>query len=259
MKRHFLWGFWAVVAFVGGLVPASAQEDARLSARAVQLIEAATATIAQAEEISVNWFVSFDRVVDGREIVTHMRSGDVILARGRGYYAYAEQEAGTREFFYDGESLTVNLVERDAYVSAPFAGTFEQLAERVAAEYDTALPIWQVLVANGAEHMLGDVTAAAYLGQKRVAGRDVQHVALSTYEMDLQLWISIGDKPVPVMMVGTNPYEQGWPQFRAYFTDWNFDPEIGDDAFTFVPGEDSSRLSWPRPRTEVIPLTEGEK
>ncbi|WP_197922567.1 hypothetical protein [Thiosulfatihalobacter marinus] len=68
------------------------------------MIEAAIATIAQAAEISVNWFVSFDQVVAGREIATHMRSGDVILARGRGYYACAGQETGVREFFSTARS-----------------------------------------------------------------------------------------------------------------------------------------------------------
>lgn len=257
MKRFEVMGLCAVVAGLTGLTPALAQDDSRLSARAVELVEVATANIAQAGEISVSWFVSFDQVVDGREIVTHIRSGDALLARGRGYYAYAEQESGAREFFYDGAALTVNLVNRDAYVSAPFVGTFEQLAERVAAEYDTALPIWQVLVDNAADQFLGDVTDAAYLGQKRVAGQNVHHVALSGYDLDLQMWISVSEPAVPVMIVGTNPYEQGWPQFRAYFTNWDFAPEIEEGTFTYVPGEETSRLSWPKRETEAIPQAEG--
>ena len=89
-------GIWGRGGLCRGAAPAPAREVERLLTGAVQLIEAAIATIAQAAEISVNWFVSFDQVVAGREIATHMRSGDVILARGR--------ETGVREFFSTARS-----------------------------------------------------------------------------------------------------------------------------------------------------------
>ncbi|SFL49467.1 DUF2092 domain-containing protein [Shimia aestuarii] len=223
-----------------------AQETPAIDTEAVRWVRAAAQTVAEQPNLAVNWFVSFDEVADGREIVTHVRSGTVLLARGQGYYAYAEQEQGTREFFFDQSVLTVYLAEQNAYVDVPFLGSFDDLADRIAAEYDSALPIWQMLVTDNGDRLLEGVTAAAYLGVKRFAGQTSHHIALSTYDFDLQLWVSDAEQPVPLMMVGTEPYKQGWPQFRAYFSDWDFDPELSEDAFSFVADDDATRLVWPK-------------
>ncbi len=214
---------------------------------AIKWVEAATGTLAAQSALAVNWFVSFDEVIDGREKITHIRSGQVALRRNYQYYAYAEQDSGAREYFFDGLGLTVYLPEEKAYVHKSFLGDFEQLADMIGQEHDVALPIWQILVPDAASELLSNVTSATYLGQRRVAGAMLHHVAMSTYDYDVQLWISDdAEKPVPVMMVGTEPYAQGWPQFRAYFSDWDFAPELDEDTFTFYPDEDDIRLNWPK-------------
>lgn len=226
---------------------------------AIEWVEAVSASIVSKERLSVSWFVSFDQVVDGREKITHIRSGMAALVRDDQYYARVEQEGGPREFFFDGLGVTVYLPDENSYVHKPFLGDFEQLAETITQEHDARLPIWQVLVPDTADELLRDVTAAAYLGEKMLAGKLVHHVALSTYKEDLQLWILGGEaEPVLQMMVGTNPYEQGWPQYRAYFTDWNFDPEFDEDMFTYYPNEDAVRLVWPKQSGADAAAIEGD-
>lgn len=234
-----------------------AQEDQkdpammRLDPRAIEIVEAAASTLASQEALAVNWFVSFDQVVDGREKLTRLRSGRSVVVRPDKYYAYAEQEEGLREFFYDGLGLTVYLPDDNAYAHKPYLGSFEDLASVIRQEHGESLPIWQVLVSDFADEFLGDVTDAAYLGVKRITGIEVHHVALSSYEGDLQMWISTDPvQPVPLLLVGTNPYQQGWPQFRAYFNDWDFSPEIEDDTFTFFVDDEVNRLVWPKQRDD---------
>ena len=85
----------------------------------------------------------------------------------------------------------------------------------------------------------------------RVAGRDAHHLALASYDGDWQVWVAADEaRPEILMIVGTNPYEQGWPQYRVYFSDWNFAPEIAEGAFTFTPDEDARRMAWPKVRPE---------
>ncbi|PSL17699.1 DUF2092 domain-containing protein [Shimia abyssi] len=243
-RRAFV--IFGVIAFSQG---AGAQDtgDQLIDPKALGLVEKATEYVAEQGSISVSWFVSFDEVIDGREVVTHIRSGDTILARDVGYYSYAEQGTDVREYFFDGTVLSVHLLERNAYVQLPYWGSFDALAARIAQEFDTALPIWQVLVRDSADQLLGEVTSAAYLGTKRIAGRDTHHIAMSTYEYDLQIWLSDeADTPVPVMMVGTEPYKQGWPQFRVYFQNWNFEPVLNEELFSYEPDAKATRLAWPK-------------
>ncbi|WP_270726697.1 DUF2092 domain-containing protein [Shimia sp. Alg240-R146] len=227
----------------------------RLDPRAIEIVESVATVLTTQETVAVNWLVSFDQVIDGREKLTHVRSGRAMVARPDNYYAYVEQEEGSREFFFDGYGLTVHLPEKNAYTHMPFFGTFDELTEAVREEHSESLPIWKVLVPDFADEFLGDITAAAYLGVKRVAGIEVHHVAMSSYQEDLQMWITTDPvNPVLAMIVGTNPYEQGWPQYRAYFSNWEFAPDITEDSFTFYPEDEDDRLVWPKRNNDV---TEG--
>jgi hypothetical protein len=257
MRQTFL----TCMVIVGLIAPLHAEENAteavsRIDPEAVALVTEFATHLAAQRSIQVNWFVSFDEVIDGREKINHFRSGQAVVARDKGYYAYVEQEDGQREFYFDGETVSVMLLEENAYVSQPFDGSFTELAEAIYQEHGEALPVWQVLVPSVADELLENVTSATYLGKRRIAGRELHHLALASYEADLQLWIHLeeGAAPELVMLVGTDPYAQGWPQYRAYFTDWNFTADLGDEFFAFSPAETATRMTWP-----VLDVTAGEK
>ena len=225
-----------------------AEEDVpALDPEAVDLLTNAASFLAEQQKLSFNWFVSFDVVVDGREKITYLRSGYNILSRGEGFYSFSESGDGVREYFYDTAAVAIADPGKNAYVSAPFDGTFEELVARLRVEYGVILPIWEMLSKTSSDDLLRETEAAAYLGTTLFAGREAHHLAFADYDQDWQVWISTDeDKPLPLMIVGTNPYEQGWPQYRAYFTDWNLEPEIVEGQFTLVPDEDDIRVSWPK-------------
>lgn len=216
--------------------------------QAVEILNEAAGFLAAQEILSFDWFVSYDEVIDGREKLTTIRTGHNLLQRGVGFFGHSEHGMDTREYYYDGAAFHVYDVEEDAYVLAPFNGPFEALVDRLRAEYDLTLPIWTVMANTAPDILLGDAEQVAYLGLTRINGQTAHHIALSNYDEDWQVWVSDDPElPVPLMIVGTNPYEQGWPQYRAYLANWDFAPEIAEDRFVFMPGEETERMSWPRP------------
>lgn len=239
----------AGLSAAGSLAMAQTEPDPvpDLDPQAVEILTAATDYLAGQQAFSVNWFVSYDEVIDGREIVTHSRSGHNLLSRQQGFYSYAENGLETREFFFDGQAFQILDVEENAYVMASFSGDFEALIDRAQTEYGVVLPIWTLMSQRSSDELLDQAEAAAYLGLTRLAGRQVHHLALSNYDRDWQVWIADdADNPEIVMLVGTDPYTQGWPQYRAFFSGWDFSPEVSDGAFTFVPDETTERMSWPK-------------
>ncbi|MGR3616678.1 MAG: DUF2092 domain-containing protein [Paracoccaceae bacterium] len=218
-----------------------------IDAEALEIVAAASDYLTSQKTIGVSWFVSYDDVIDGREKITHMRSGFNLLDRDRGFVAETEDGMDTRSFFYDGASFTVYNVEADAYSQVPFFGDYERLVDRIRDEYGLALPIWSILSRDNKEEFVKSAEHVAYMGRTRLAGEIVHHIALSNYDSDWQIWITDdAEAPLIRMIVGTDPYVQGWPQFRAYFNSWDMSPEIGEDAFTFAPGEDTEIMVWPR-------------
>ena len=153
----------------------------------------------------------------------------------------------TREYLFDGASFQIVDIEENAYVMTPFNGDFEALVVRAREEYDIVLPIWAVLSKTSRLELAETADHAAYLGLTRVAGREAHHIAMSNYDGDRQVWIADDEaRPELLMMVGTDPYKQGWPQYRVYFSDRNFAPEISGGAFTYIPDETSERMVGPK-------------
>ncbi|MCA0872401.1 DUF2092 domain-containing protein [Seohaeicola saemankumensis] len=232
--------------------------DAGLDAEAVEVLTRATDFLAAQERLAVDWFVSFDVVIEGREKITLVRSGQNLLERANGLYASVEFGEETREFYYDGTAVHIVDVEENSFVMAPFAMGVEALAERLSQEYDVRLPIWQLMSGSPGRNLLEGVTAAAHLGITRLAGRPAHHLAFSDHDRDLQVWVADDpERPEILMIVGTDPYTQGWPQFRAYFTRWDFEPEVTPGVFDFVPDEAAERMTWPRPVSETGDTTDG--
>jgi len=240
----------------GGAIPGYAQTDDApppLDPQAVEILTSATEYLAAHNALAMDWFVSFDVVVDGREKITYMRSGANLLQRGVGFYGYSEFGDETREYFFDGAQFQIFDVEENAYVSTDFSGDFDALADRASEAYDIRLPIWQVMSSSPRSELLDRAESAAYLGTTRLAGREAHHLAFSDYDTDWQIWISTEpDQPELMMIVGTDPYTQGWPQYRAYFTNWDFDPDIPDGVFTYVPDEEAELMTWPKPEDVTI-------
>lgn len=234
------------------IAPVSALADSHdpappLDPAAVELVQQAADFLAGQPRLRVDWFVSYDEVIDGREKITHLRSGSNLLDREHGFHAYAEDGDRTREYFFDGETVTAYHVEDHAYARAEIAGSFADLVAVLQVEYGVTLPIWQILSHEAGDELLADAETGAYLGLTRIAGQAAHHLAFSSYDHDWQLWVADDpDRPLLLMLVGTDPYSQGWPQYRAYFTGWDFEPEIPEGAFTFVPDEDAVRMVWPR-------------
>jgi hypothetical protein len=79
-----------------------------------------------------------------------------------------------------------------------------------------------------------------------LAGKEVHHIAFSSYERDWQIWISTDDDmPLPLMIIGTESHEQGWPQFRVNLMDWDLSSSIDISQFSYEPDEGMTPITLP--------------
>lgn len=234
----------AMVALL--LLPgAAAAQDEPLDPQAMEIMQASAEFLAAQKDLSFNWFFTFDDVVDGREKITSVRSGETAMRRGEGFVSLSERGDGLRDYYYDGKTFTVAVPDQNYYASGPFDGGYEALAEAVKAHGGVIVPLWGMLSAKLPEEILDGVEKAAYVGEVLVAGRVAHHLAFSEYDLDWQIWISAEDgAPLPMMIVATRPYVQGWPQYTLFMNDWNLSPDIAEGAFTFVPDEDDALISF---------------
>ena len=193
-----------------------------------------------------NWFVTYDDIVEGREKITFIRSGTNAMIRGEGFVANTERGDTIRDYYYDGKTFTVASPSEGFYSSEAFDGGFEALLAAARERLDMPLPLWSLMSETLGQNAVENVLGAAYLGTTLMRGQEVHHLAFTEYDEDWQIWISTDpERPVPLMIVGTDPYQQGWPQYRALLMDWSFDIDTPDGGFTYVPHELDVSVSMP--------------
>lgn len=168
------------------------------------------------------------------------------MIRGAGFVANTERGDTLRDYYYDGQTFTVAAPSEGFYTSAAFDGGFEALLVALRERLDMPLPLWNLMSETLGQNAVDDILGAAYLGTTLIRGRQVHHLAFTEYDEDWQIWVSTDpERPVPLMIVGTDPYQQGWPQYRALLMDWSFDIDTPDAGFTYVPHELDVSVSMP--------------
>jgi hypothetical protein len=147
-----------------------------------------------------------------------------------------------RLYLYDGKSFTLYARRVNYYATVPAAATTTvELANNLDDKYGIELPLVDLFRWGGPRSSSGQITVATDLGPSVVEGTTCQHYAFRQPGLDWQLWVQLGDFPLPRKVVLTTTTDEARPQFTAVYT-WNLAPSFNDAAFTFVPPAGTTKI-----------------
>ena len=152
--------------------------------------------------------------------------------------------SGGRQLFYDGANFSLYTPEANVYASAAAAPTIDETLDLLASRYRISLPVADILVANPDSRLAQNLTSETYVGRILVRGVPCHHLAFQTPEVDWEIWIEDGPKPLPRRLVLTDKSVEGSPQMTANLSDWNLTPSFSADDFTFKPPQNAQRITF---------------
>ena len=68
------------------------------------------------------------------------------------------------------------------------------------------------------------------------------HLAFRAQDVDWQLWVEVGNRPIPRKYVITSKAVTGAPQYTLRIKDWKTNVEVTADAFAFKPPADAKKV-----------------
>jgi hypothetical protein len=101
-----------------------------------------------------------------------------------------------------------------------------------------------LVYSNAYERLTEGLTSAYIVGKAVVGGAPCDHVAFRNAEVDWQIWIQEGDKPLPRKFIVTSKRMPESPQFVSVLSDWQTPAEVADATFSFVPPQGSRRIEF---------------
>ena len=79
------------------------------------------------------------------------------------------------------------------------------------------------------------------VGASEVGGVTCEHYAFRQPGIDWQLWIQLGDFPLPRKLILTTLTDDARPQYSSIL-DWNLAPSFNEAAFEFDPPPDAHKI-----------------
>jgi hypothetical protein len=232
MRRGNGWRIPVVTLLIGmSLIPAARAQVRDDGAKA--LFKTMSDYVAGQKNISIAYDSDIEVITGDLQKIQFTSSGQLQLSRPDKVHATRTGGYTDVEFFFDGKVFTFYGRDTNVFAQSQSAGSFDQLVGRLRAEYSVEAPGADLLVSNVYDKLIEDVVDARHIGLGVIDGIECEHLAFRTLDVDWQVWIEVGARPIPRKYVITSKAVTGGPQYTLRIKDWKADAAIAPDVFTF--------------------------
>jgi hypothetical protein len=146
------------------------------------------------------------------------------------------------EIIFDGKMATVYGKHVNGYIQADAPGPVDQLVDSLRDKFGVALPGADLLSSNVYDVLTSDVISGAHIGRGVIDGVECEHLAFRSEDTDWQIWIQLGNRPLPRKYVITSKAIAAAPEYTVVIKDWKTDVQPSADAFVFAPPPGAQKL-----------------
>jgi hypothetical protein len=221
----------AVAALLLGPQPAGAEEMT-----APQILQSMSDYVGKQKTISLTFDSDIEVVTPELQKVQFTSSGKLLLSRPDKLRVTRTGGYANVELLFDGKTVTIYGKNLDAFAQIEVAGaTTDDLVDRLRSGYAFDAPGTDLLLTNSFETLMADVVDAKLIGHGVVDGVECEHLAFRNDDVDWQLWVEAGPRPIPHKYVITSKTVAGAPQYTLVIRNWQSEIPGGADAFAFKP------------------------
>jgi hypothetical protein len=221
----------AAMMVIGGGAPAAPAGDGR----AEDILKSMAEYLGRQESLSLKYDSDIEVVTPSVEKIQFSASGEVTLSRPNKFRVSRTGGYADVELVSDGTTVTVHDRGAKRFAQVPGSGSFDEVVDRLRTEAPLELPGADLLSSKPYEALMAGVIEAKHVGRGVVEGVECEHLAFRNLDTDWQIWVEVGDRPVPRKYVITSKAVGGAPQYTLRLRDWKTGVAPGADAFTFKP------------------------
>ena len=184
-----------------------------------------------------------DDVLDNGQTIQTNGVIDLLAARPNRLRAEIVSDDRHQFLFYDGKSFTIYGQLVNYYATVPAPPTIGELIEKVGEKYGIEMPLvdlfeWGSPQSDFAKY----ITGAIDVGPSSIDGTSCEQYAFRQQGLDWQIWIQLGDFPLPRKLILTTTDDEARPRHSQLLT-WNLAPSFNDEAFTFDPPDGAQKIA----------------
>ncbi|MHA3788887.1 DUF2092 domain-containing protein [Flavobacterium hauense] len=162
------------------------------------------------------------------EHVVLMKGPDKMLVQARG-------ENFHKGYWYNGEQIIYYSYDQNNYSVIDGQNTIMETIDHVHDNYGIDFPASDFFYPTFTDDVIAFSSTVAYLGKKKVEGKDCFHVFTESPTRIVQIWVSDDAYNLPLKFLIIYKDKENSPQYIASFSDWKINPDLPDALFDFNP------------------------
>lgn len=217
---------------------------ARAADDADAIVKAMSDYVSSQKTISLTFDSSIEIVTPQIQKIQFASSGSLDLSRPGQFRAHRVGGYADVEAVSDGKLLTILGHNLNVFAQVPVeGGTLDDIVAGLR-DRGADMPGADLFSSNPYEALMQDVIDAKHIGRGVVDGVECEHLAFRTLDTDWQLWVEVGDKPIPRKFVITSKAVAAAPEYTLVIRDWKTDPAFAADAFAFKPPSGAKKVEF---------------
>ncbi len=215
----------------------------QLDPEADKILKSMSSYLAKTGAFSVNADIDFEAVTSNGQKLQFNSFAKLILQRPNKFYIERKGPLVDAQFIFDGKTLTLNGKRNNAYAQINAAGSIDDAIRAYELETGIPAPGADLLFADPYSILSTGIESSNYIGIAYVNGVKCHHLAFREDQVDWQIWIQVGEQPLPMKYVITSKLLNAAPQYQISFRDWVINPKIDDKQFTFAVPPGATKLN----------------
>jgi hypothetical protein len=183
-----------------------------------------------------------DAVLDNGQKVQFAGSANYKIRRPNAFAVTVSDDRRVRRFLYDGKTFTVFSPRMGFYATVPAKPTIREMMATAYDKFKIELPLADLFRWGTDDDHRDDITSAVTVGYAKINGVDTDQYAFREGNIDWQVWIQRGDKPLPQKIVITDTSDSAMPEYGAALH-WTTTAKFDDATFAFTPPKDAKKIT----------------
>jgi hypothetical protein len=196
------------------------------------------------KNLSVRYDADIEVITPDLQKIQFTASGDVLVDRQGGLRATRTGGYADVELVFDGKTVTLHNRDGKTFTTLDAPGTLDDLVQRLRTEHLVEVPGADLLLARSYEQLTEDVLDAKHVGRGVIDGVECEHLAFRNADTDWQLWVEVGERPIPRKYVITSKTVAQAPQYTLRIKELRTEVNPGPDAFVFKAPEGAKQVAF---------------
>lgn len=224
----------------------------------MQLLRQMSDYLAGVQQFTVDTADAADRVLESGQRARLVTRRKLYVRRPDTMRVDSQGDHIDRSIWYDGSSLAMLERTQNVYAVNDMPSTIDNMLDEVAVRFAVHIPLADLLYSDIYKALITDTrtNAARYIGETRLDEVDCHHLAFESTTTDWEIWIEVGDRPLPRKLEVAYKHDQKRPRYVVTLREWNLSPQFPHDHFVFRPSpgaEQIQLLPAVRGHTEATP------